>query len=144
VLVDTVPAGLECQDVERDQDSTLLVAGAALQSDVLVVPQPAAGRRRAQRASMRFIRASTSSRAATASGSATSCPTVVERDRERGIAVAVTGPAARGRAVPSVGDGSCERDRGRRTFTPREVGRVRLRRSPARSLLTSPTEGGNA
>jgi len=102
-------------DIEREQESALVVAGAALRSDVLVVPHH--GSRTSSSAA--FLDAVHPRIAVVQAGYRNRfghpAPDVVERYRERGIAVVATAACGAWQWRADGGDdGSCERDAARR------------------------------
>jgi competence protein ComEC len=102
-------------DIERDQESALVVAGAALRSDVLVAPHH--GSRTSSSAA--FIDAVHPRIAVFQAGYRNRfghpAPDVVERYRERGIAIVATAACGAWQwRADGAADGSCERDVARR------------------------------
>lgn len=102
-------------DIEREQESALVVAGAALASDVLVVPHH--GSRTSSSAA--FLDAVHPRIAVFQAGYRNRfghpAPDVVERYRERGIAVVATAACGAWQwRADGAADGSCERDVARR------------------------------
>jgi len=102
-------------DIERDQESALVVAGAALRSDVLVAPHH--GSRTSSSAA--FIDAVHPRIVVFQAGYRNRfghpAPDVVERYRERGIAIVATAACGAWQwRADGAADGSCERDVARR------------------------------
>ena len=109
-------------DIEREQESALVVAGAALKSDVLVVPHHGSK----TSSSAAFLDAVRPRIAVFQAGYRNRfghpAPDVVERYRERGIAVVATAACGAWQwRADGAKDGSCERDVERRYWHHRIV-----------------------